>query len=65
MLKEKFPSGVLPLLLAVLLFMWQAVKNWEESEPTSEIRLQCLNFGHNVWFIVLLSHRCGKIVSCQ
>lgn len=47
-LKEKFPSGVLLLLLVVLLFIWQAVKNGDDSAAAGEIRVERFNFRHNV-----------------
>lgn len=61
-LKEKFPSGVLLPLLVALLFIWQTVKNGDDSEAASEIRVQCLNFRHNMLFMVPPG-RCGEISS--
>lgn len=58
-LKEEFPSGVLLPLLVVLLFIWQAVKNGDDA--ASEIRDQCLNFRHNMLFMVAPS-RSGEIL---
>lgn len=60
-LKEKFPNGVLLPLLVVLLFIWQAVKNGDDSVRASEIRARCLNFRHNMLFMVVPRSRRGKI----
>ena len=60
--EENIPNGVLFLLWALPVEIWQAVKNREESEPASEIRPQCWDFRNNIsLFTVMLYSRCGRI----
>lgn len=59
--RKEFPSGALLLLSAVLLAIWQAVKNRQDPLPTSEIRPQRRDLGNIILFTVTLWSRSGRI----